>query len=356
MANIAPSFSVAQRFEHFARVDCRGNSALYEAVAAAVAADQAALSVIARAPIDKQHPTIVLAVIRHLALGGAAPDVAAAFAAGDGTAAAAAVTAAIVEHADALLQLMGERQTQTNEVGRSALLYPAVAEAATRAGATRIALIDVGCSAGLNLGFGRYDIAYSDGVRVGERASPVHLTCEVVGAHAPPRPAFPSVVERVGIDLRPVDVRDPAEARWLEACLWPDQPERIARLRAAIELARADPPRLVAGNVLDVLPAALAAVPADALPVVTTTWAIAYLKPSDRFRFLHRITAAAMQRPVAWVSAESVGLAPAVPTLGDDKTSAHSLLAIAVATGAQLAVETVARCHPHGRWIEWLTP
>ena len=353
----ATTFDLAERFAHFSRVDCRGYSPMYEAVAAGVAEDAAALAVIAAAPVDKQHPTVVLAVLHDLALAGTAPEVAAAFAAGDGRAAAAAVRAAIVEHRDALLRAVGERQTQTNEVGRSALLYPAVAEAAARVGAARVALVDVGCSAGLNLHLDRYAITYSDGVEVGERSSPVQLECEVVGALAPPRPVpFPPVVDRVGIDLRPVDVRDPAEARWLQACLWPDQPERIARLRGAFAVALEHPVRLVRGNVIDVLPEVLAALAPDALPVVTTTWAIAYLKPSDRLRFLQRLSAAAIDRPVAWVSAEGVGLAPAVPTLGDAKGSVHSLIGVAVAQGARFDVETIARCHPHGRWVEWLKP
>ena len=353
----SPSFSVSERFIHFAEVDCRGNSALYAAVAHAVTTDEDALEVIAQAPVDKQHPTVVLAVVHDLALSGSAPAVAAAFAAGDTESAGPAVCHAIVEHHAAVLRMVTERQTQTNEVGRSALLYPAIARAALDAGAARVALVDVGCSAGLNLQLDKYSISYSDGVVVGDPQSPVHLTCDVVGEHVPPRPpALPHVTQRVGVDLRPVDVRDPAETRWLEACVWPDQPERRARLRAACALAITHPVRFVAGDVLDVLPGVLASVEQDVLPVVITTWAIAYLKPSDRFRFLHRLGAAALDRPIAWVSGEAVGLAPGVPTIGDAKTAAHSLLAVAVADGRRFSAETVARCHPHGRWIEWLAP
>ena len=35
---------------------------------------------------------------------------------------------------------------------------------------------------------------------------------------------------------------DADEARWLRACLWPDQPERAARLEAEIALAATAPP------------------------------------------------------------------------------------------------------------------
>ena len=40
------------------------------------------------------------------------------------------------------------------------------------------------------------------------------------------------MVWRRGIDLAPVDLHDPDAVRWLECCIWPDQPERLARLPA----------------------------------------------------------------------------------------------------------------------------
>src|SRR6266851_3253388 len=66
---------------------------------------------------------------------------------------------------------------------------------------------------------------------------------------------------------------DAGDARWLRACLWPDQPERVARLEAEMALAATAPPLLLQGDAVEVMPDAFARVPADALPVVTTTWA-----------------------------------------------------------------------------------
>ena len=34
------------------------------------------------------------------------------------------------------------------------------------------------------------------------------------------------------------DITDDDEARWLEACVWPDQTDRFERLKATIEMAR----------------------------------------------------------------------------------------------------------------------
>ena len=165
---------------------------------------------------------------------------------------------------------------------------------------------------------------------------------------------MPEVVARVGVDLDPVDVTDADDARWLRACLWPDQPERVARLEAEMALAATAPPLLLQGDAVEVVPDAFARVPADALPVVTTTWALARFPLESRLRFLHRLDEAAAGRPVAWVSAEGVGVAPAIPTLGDRRASGHSIIGLAVFERSTLRAEAIGRCWSQGRWLAWL--
>src|SRR4029079_9601178 len=104
-------------------------------------------------------------------------------------------------------------------------------------GATAVGLIDVACSAGLNLNVDRVGISYSDGQTLGDPSSPVRFTASVVGDRPVPTLTIPEVVARIGIDREPVDVTDADDARWLRACVPPDQPERAAMLDA--ELARA---------------------------------------------------------------------------------------------------------------------
>ena len=119
---------------------------------------------------------------------------------------------------------------------------------------------------------GRVGITYSNGQSLGDPSSPVQLSSSIVGDRPIPTRAMPEVVARVGVDLDPVDVTDADDARWLRACLWPDQPERVARLEAEMALAATAPPLLLQGDAVEVVPGAFARVPADALPVVTTTW------------------------------------------------------------------------------------
>jgi hypothetical protein len=165
---------------------------------------------------------------------------------------------------------------------------------------------------------------------------------------------MPEVVARVGVDLDPVDVTDADEARWLRACLWPDQPERAARLDAEMALAATAPPLLLRGDAVEVVPDALARVPADALPVVTTTWALSRFPLESRLRFLHRLGDAATSRAVAWVSVEGVGVAPAIPTFGDRRASGHSIIGLAVFGQSALRADAIGRCWSRGRLLAWL--
>jgi hypothetical protein len=246
------------------------------------------------------------------------------------------------------------RPMRANETGRCAVLYPAIAEAARRAGADAVGLIDVACSAGLNLNVDRVGITYSNGQTLGDPSSPVQLASSIVGDRPVPPAAMPEVVARVGVDLDPVDVTDADDARWLRACLWPDQPERAARLEAELALAAAAPPLLLQGDPVEVVPGAFARVPAGALPVVTTTWALSRFPPESRLRFLHRLGEAAAGRAVAWVSAEGVGVAPSIPTLGDRRASGHSIIGLAVSDRSALRTEVIGRCWSRGRFLAWL--
>jgi hypothetical protein len=297
---------------------------------------------------------VILAALHDLALAGRAPALAAAYGAADGDAAARAAIDTLLRMTDSVVAIAGRRAVRANETGRCPVLYPAVAEVARRAGANAVGLIDVGCSAGLNLNVDRVGITYSNGQSLGDRSSPVQLAASIAGDWPVPARAMPEVVARIGVDLDPVDVTDADSARWLRACLAPDQPERAARLQAELTLAAAAPPLLLPGDAVEVLPDALARVPAHALPVVITTWALSHFPLESRLRFLQRLDEAATGRTVAWVSVEGVGVAPAIPTFGDRRASGHSIIGLAVFDQSALHAEAIGRCWSQGRMLSWL--
>ncbi len=345
---------LAEVYRRFAELDAAGASPLYGRVAVALSQSSEALRAIDTAPARKRNPRVILAALHGLALAGRAPALAAAYAAADGDAAADAAIDTLLRMTDEVVAIAGRRQPQTFETGRCAVLYPAIAEAAHRVGADGVGLVDVGGSAGLNLHVDRVGIRYGDGRSLGDTSSPVQLSSSVVGDRPVPARAVPEVVARIGVGPDPVDVTDADEARWLRACVQPDRTERATRLEAELTVAAAAPPLLLRGDPVDVLPEALAQVPDGALPVVITTWALSRSSLQDRLRFLHRLDEAATHRPVAWVPVEGVGVAPAIPTLGDRRASGHSTVGLAVFDHSRLRAEAVGRCWSRGRLLAWL--
>ncbi|WP_236788533.1 DUF2332 domain-containing protein [Amycolatopsis sp. GM8] len=344
----------AEVYRRFGEVDAAGTSLLYERIAVALSESDEALRAIEKARARKRQPALILAALHDLALAGRAPALAAAYAAADGDAAANAAIDTLLTMTDSVVAIAARRRPRTGETSRGAVLYPAIAEAAHRAGAKAVGLIDVGCSAGLNLGVDRVGVTYSNGQTLGDPSSRVQLTASIVGDRPLPERAIPEVVARIGVDTDPVDVTDADEARWLRACVWPDQPEQAARLEAELALAATAPPLLLSGDAVEVLPDAIAQVPADALPVITTTWALSRFTLESRLRFLQRLDEAATGRAVAWVSAEGVGVAPGIPTFGDRRASGHSIIGLAAFEHSTLRAEAVGRCWSRGRLLAWL--
>jgi hypothetical protein len=153
------------------------------------------------------------------------------------------------------------------------------------------------------------------------------------------------VASRAGCDLAPRRVRDPAQARLLEAFVWPDQPDRIGPLRAAIAMALADPPRLDEAPAEDWLPRELADAPAGGARVVYHSAFWIYLPEESRQRLRGVLEGegarADAARPLAWLRLESPPERPA----------AMELRLSLWPPGRELHL---ADGHPHGRRVAWL--
>src|SRR5262249_11123908 len=148
-------------------------SPLYKRVAVALSESAEALRAIETAPARKRHPTVILAALHDVALAGRAPELAAAYAAADGDAAAGAAIGTLLRMTGELVAIAVRRPVRSYRSVQCAVLYPAIAEAAGRLGADAAGLIDMGVSAGLNLSVDRVSITYSNGQSLGDPSSPV---------------------------------------------------------------------------------------------------------------------------------------------------------------------------------------
>lgn len=229
---------------------------------------------------------------------------------------------------------------QTNEVRRSAALIPALHMVA-RATGLPLALIELGCSGGLNLRCDHYALQ-AGGTLFGPPDSPVRLTPDWTGPA--PAPAALRIASRTGVDLNPLDPARAEDRLRLLAYLWPDQPERIARTDAAIAIARAHPARLLASGAEAALPDLLAAEPGVAR-VVTHTIAWQYF-PQEAQRIALRTLAAAGDRATPDTPLARIGM----EWDGDDGAA----LTLTLWPGG--TTHLLARVDFHGRWLRWVGP
>jgi hypothetical protein len=322
--------AVARHYRGFA-VATRGQSACFEAWSRGVADDPDVLAWIATLPRGKQQPGLVFASARWHGVPAPGPytGLRDALLGDDGT-----IRATILA-----------RATQTNEVGRLATLVPAFAGLAERAGRP-LALLEVGASAGLCLYPDRYDYAWPPLGSLTGSGGPV-LTSAASGPLPVPARGL-DVAWRGGIDLRPVDVADERAVAWLEVCVWPEQDDRRARLRAAVEIARADPPDIARGDLFDLLPARVEEARAHG-PVVVFHSAVAmYLDRPQRETFVELLLDLVGRGACHWVSNEQQDILPSVTATAAQRPD--DWLSFVLGVDGQ----AVALTHQHGAGIRWL--
>ena len=200
-----------------------------------------------------------------------------------------------------LARFVAEQPIQTNEVQRCWGLLPGFL---TVGDEHPVDLVELGPSGGLNLYWDRYAYRYGD-ERWGDPGAGLELSGSAEGG--PPRELLQKEVEvgrRIGIDRRPVDVTTAHGARLLEAFVWADQTDRLDRVRRAIEIARQDPPRLLDGDYVEVLPALLAERDLDILTVVYHSVSTVYLRQEERDRLEEILAAEGLRGSLARISYE----------------------------------------------------
>jgi hypothetical protein len=325
----AVTAAVAERYARFAREEAPGRSELYEEWAAGVAADSDVAAILGRVPETSRQPPLVFAVSRMLG----APE-----------RGYPAWAQWVVAHADQLVAEASRRGLQTNEPQRCAALLPALAGVDGP-----LALLEIGASAGLCLYPDRYSYRYLDrgsgrvaGLDPQDGPSPVVLECETTGT---PPLRLPQVVWRAGIDLAPLDAAAPGDRRFLESLVWPGEQGRADRIRAALDIAAADPPQLTAGDATD--PHALAELakgaPGDATLVVTTPGVLPHIPRAGRDRLIATVQA----MDAVWISIDPPGLHDAWLGQVDPATWGGFVLG---RDGVPLAA-----VDPLGAFVEWRT-
>ena len=276
----------------------------------------------------------LLGAVHRLVLSGRAPELApyypSAGGAYDGDAAWPAFLS-VVSSRRAELEPWLDATVQTNEVGRAAVLLPGFATVSLAYGMP-LRPLEVGASGGLLLRFDAYRYVTPSGAW-GPEGSPVVLAVDDV----PLDPAL-RVVDRRGCDVAPVDVTTEEGRLLLESYVWPDQAERMARLRAAFGVAARVPAVVDAADAVEWVRARLAAPVPGTVPVVYHSVVMQYLSPEGREAFAAAVAGAAVE-PRAWLRFEPEG---------DE-------FVLRLTTWPGGADRVLATAHPHGYDVRWLT-
>jgi hypothetical protein len=227
----------------------------------------------------------LLGALHRIVLSGQAPELAAFYPSAGGSRPAEGVwpvaLATIDEHRDEVRARL-RHTVQTNEPGRSAVLFAALLWL-TDHYRRPIRLLELGASAGLNLHLDRYSYVVG-GRHLGDQGSPLRF----LEPWSPPPPvdleaagAALRIAARAGCDLTPLDPTREEDRLTLESYIWPDELDRIDRLRAALEVARRDPIPVAPARASEWLPGAIAGRDAGELTVVWHSVFRQYLEPEE---------------------------------------------------------------------------
>ncbi len=212
---------------------------------------------------------------------------------------------AVAAHSGELRSALG-RAVQTNEVGRCAALLPGFLMAA-RAGLP-LRIFEVGASAGLNL---RWDLYRYEGGADRSAFGPPRSPVRFSGVYDEPLPTLGAEVQvryRLGCDAQPLDPTTAEGAMTLRSFVWPDQPERLALLNAAVALAAEVPAEVRVMDAADFVEAAVADPEPGTTTVVYHSILWQYLDEACRQRVRSALAAAGEaateSTPIVWLRME----------------------------------------------------
>ena len=233
-----------------------------------------------------------------------------------------------------------QRPPQTNEIGRSATLLGGFAIIAARTGLP-LALREIGASAGLNTLWDRYRYDLR-AARWGDPASPVLIRAEWQG-EAPVLPPRIAVSSRRACDVTPIDLRRSGAATRLMSYVWPDHPERLARLRVAITLGA------VAGVAIEQMDAADFTARELSEP---RNGAATVLYHSIVWQYLPAPTRVAIRQTLRAAGARATPEAPlARLALEVPDPKSWPKLSLTLWPGGERVL--LAEAHPHGNVVRW---
>jgi hypothetical protein len=347
--NAADRERIALLFDLQAPYCQRLGSPLYRALLERIAADVRAGGQTAEVLADhfddpprSMLPLRLLGAVHRLVLAGEAPELARHYPSAGGAAGSDeevwSAFLAVVERLEDRVRSEVRAPVQTNEVGRCMGLLGGFLTVACRTGLP-LRILEVGASAGLNLGFDRYRYSIGDSAW-GDDGSPVRFA-DFLAEGALPLDVHATVVERLGCDAAPLDPRSERDRLLLRSFVWPDQLWRFEPLTAALEMTAEQPAQVERADAVEWARAQLSEPRPGTATVLFHSLVLMYLGEEAQEEFIATIAAAGARAstdaPLTWMRME----------LGGDEADVY------LTTWPEGEERRIARAGYHGRPVRW---
>lgn len=334
---------LTNKFEDFAMLECEGSSELYKNLSLQIAKDDELLTLCLDTREGQPVPNMLFGAVHYLLLQGMEHEVKEYY-------------PSVVEKVQAtgnpfplfkdfcitneseIKQLLQSKLVQTNEVRRCAYLYPLFCYVYQQTGES-LSLIEIGTSAGLQLLFDQYAYSYDGKEICGNKDASVHLTSQVREGNIPHDlvALHPVVNDRVGIDLNITDLNNEKEYLWLKALIWPEHEQRLSDFEGAVAQLKINPPNMIEGDGVALLPKMLEAVPEDTTLCIFHTHVANQMPDTVKEALLQQIDAIGKGRDVFHI----------YNNMYDRKLHIDSII------DGQPREVTVGETDGHGRWFDW---
>ncbi|MGE7951395.1 DUF2332 domain-containing protein [Lysinibacillus xylanilyticus] len=333
---------LSKQFRTFAKNECENSSPLYEHLANKIAEDDEILIIATSVPQGQPVPNLLLAGVQYL-LSSSNDELVHFYPSLTTTPKPInevypVFKAFILSHSDELKALFQEKLVQTNEIRRCSYLYPMMTEIYERH-QKPLAFIEIGASAGLQLGMDQYNYCYNEKLHITNSENAFVLSSENRGESLPVSITNPPVVcQRIGIDLNPIDIHDEEELRWLQALIWPEHQERRLLLNQALPILKELDLQLIKGDGIKLLNDISRDINPDAMLVVYHTHVANQIPMELRLELIEQLKEVSKARP----------LYHCYNNLFDSQLHQDF-----IDQGEIESIRTMERPDGHARWFKW---
>lgn len=329
-------------FEKFAERECKDSSALYYALSHEISKDEALLKVAEQVANGQPAPNLLFAAAHYLLRKKPTHSLARYYASicetpHDPSVAYQDFKRFVSDNESEIVKILKERLVQTNEVRRSAYLFPCILTVADYFNGQTMALIEVGTSAGLNLLCDRYFYTYNEKDNAGDPTSDVHIKTDSTGVSPNIRGAFPPISHRIGLDLNIVDLNEADQIEWLKSLVWPEHHERRDLLEKATRSFRGDELDLRVGDGFAMLDEIEREIPDTSVLCIYHTHVANQISQEAKNRLLKFVDDVGARRNIAHIY-----------------NNIHPTLHLTLHRDGEKIDRPIAKVDGHARWIEWL--